>query len=430
MNLFNIKILLSSFLSLFFQLINYKVLNDKYNIKISFKKILFILIIFWLIILNSFYNTDIFKAPIGFLFIMIANKVMYRDPYTVVINTTTLSYIIALLCEILLSVIFFNIGKFDVDYLQNNAFLILFFTLCTNFVSFIFCRYVKFIKSFVSKLNEHSLGRAYKYIIIVMFLGVLLIIDFRNIFTPSVISYIVSILLVILIFIIFISYLNDEFRISTELKKVDVLLENITNYEEIIDNNRINSHEMLNNLILLKSFDDKNTQEYSDLLNELIKSYDKSGNSIKNISLLPKGLKGIIYYKTNDLCNKGINVTIDISKRVSNSLAKIEHDDFVILCRCVPILLDNAIEASLNSVEKNLIVSIYLEKNNIIVSIENSSEKIVNVEFINNKNFSTKGENRGLGLYILNNLLSKSNKITLKQEFIGNYFVSKLVIKK
>lgn len=429
MNLFNIKILLSSFLSLFFQLINYKVLNDKFNIKISFKKILFILIIFWLIILNSFYNTDIFKAPIGFLLIMIANKLMYRDPYTVVINTTVVSYVIVLVCEIVLSMFFLLIG-FELELLKDSAFFVFIFTICTNLVSFIFCRYIKFIKNFVSKLNEHSLGRAYKYIIIVMFLEVLLIIDFRNIFTPSVISYIVSILLAILIFIIFISYLNDEFRITTELKKVDVLLENITNYEEIIDNNRINSHEMLNNLILLKSFDDKNTQEYSDLLNELIKSYDKSGNSIKNISLLPKGLKGIIYYKTNDLSNKGINVTIDISKRVSNSLAKIEHDDFVILCRCVPILLDNAIEASLNSVEKNLIVSIYLEKNNIIISIENSSEKIVNIEFINNKNFSTKGENRGLGLYILNNLLSKSNIITLKQEFIGNYFVSKLVIKK
>lgn len=430
MNLFDIKILLSSFLSILFQLINYKVLNDKLNIKISVKKFLILLILFWLIIFNNFYNTDIFKAPIGFLLIMIANKIIFYDPFTVVINTTTVSYAIALVCEIIMSVIFFKIGKFDIEYLENNAFLILLFTLCTNFVSFIFCRYVKFIKIILSKINKHSLGKMYKYLVIVIFLIILLIIDFRNIFTPSGVSYIVSILLVILVFIIFISYLNDEVKIVSEIKKVDILLENISNYEQIIDDNRINSHEMLNNLVLLKSFDDKNSKEYNDLLNELIDLYDKSGKSIKNISLLPKGLKGIIYYKTHDLGSKGISVSIDISKRVLNSLMKLEHNEFVILCKSVPILLDNAIESCLNSKEKNLIVSIYLEKNKIIVCIENTCEKVVNIEFINKKNYSTKGESRGLGLYILNNLLSKSKNITLKQEYVDNYFLSKLIIKK
>lgn len=430
MNLLDIKILLSSFLSLFFQLINYKVLNEKINIRISFKKLFFIAIIFWLIIFNNFYNTDIFKAPIAFLLIMIANKVMFNDPYIVVINTTTISYVLVVVCEIIMSIIFFKIGKFDMAYLENNSFLILLFTLCTNFVSFVFCRYFKFIKSVLTKINIHSSGKFYKYIIITMFLIILLIIDFRNIFTPSTVSYFVSILLVILVFIIFMSYLNDELKIMSELKKVDVLLENITNYEHIIDNNRMNSHEMLNNLILLKSFDDKNTKEYNNLLNELIESYSNGRKSIKNISLLPKGLKGIIYYKTHDLESKGINVTIDISKRVSNSLIKVDHNEFVILCRCVPILLDNAIEAALNSNDKNIIVSIYSEKNKIIISIENSCDNVIDIDFINKKNYSTKGENRGLGLYILNNLLSKSKKITFKQEYLNNYFISKLIIKK
>lgn len=429
MNLFDIKILLSSFLSILFQLINYKVLNNKTNIEITKKTFFYIFIVFWLIIFNSITDTDIFKAPIAFLLIMICNKVIYKDPFTVVINTTTISYIIVASCEIILSMIFLLL-KFDLELLQVNAFYIFLFTLVTNLVSFLFCRYLKFIKSLLSVINKNSLGKFYKYIIFFIFLLIILIIDFRNIFTPSAISYVVSILLFILVFIIFISYLNDEVKIVTELKKVDALLENITNYEKIIDDNRMNSHEMLNNLVLLKSFNDKNTEEYNNLLNELVEMYDKSGKSIKNISLLPNGLKGIIYYKTYDLKSKGINVTVDISKRVSNSLMKLNNNDFVLLCRCVPILLDNAIDACLSTKEKNLIVSIYSEKNKIVVSIENSSLKVVNIEFINKKNYSTKGENRGLGLYILNNLLGKSKNITLKQEYVNNYFISKLIIKK
>ena len=81
-------------------------------------------------------------------------------------------------------------------------------------------------------------------------------------------------------------------------------------------------------------------------------------------------------------------------------------------------------------INSTIVISIYLEKNNIIISVENSIDRMVNIEFINEKNYSTKGENRGLGLYIVNNLLSKSKKIVLKQEYVNNYFISKLIIKK
>lgn len=425
----NVFLLISILMSMVFQVLSYKELTNN-KIQFTFKRILFLLFIFVFIVLNNLYDTDVFKAPLNFLLIMLANKALYQDPFGVIINTTTFSYVIVVVTEIILSMIFIKIGKFDLEYLNNNYLLIFLFTFVTNFVSYINCRYLRFMKKLVSKLNKLSFYNSYKIFILCIFLFSLLIIDFRNVYTPSFMSYIVSVLLVILIFIIFVSYINDEFRIKNELKKVEILLDNISNYEKVIDNNRINSHEMLNNLVLLKSFKNKNTKKYEKLLNDMIIMYDKTGNTIKNISLLPHGIKGIIYFKTNELHNVGIDVNINISKQVANIIEKINHDEYVILCKIIPILLDNAVDACMNENDKILLIEIYKQKDNIVINIENSCSNKVDVTLLGKKYNSTKGNNRGLGLYIVNNLLSRSKCIELKQESHDKFFVSKIIIKK
>ena len=157
--------------------------------------------------------------------------------------------------------------------------------------------------------------------------------------------------------------------------------------------------------------------------------YDKNGKSIRNISVLPKGLKGIIYYKINDLEKLGYEVRINISKQVSSEIEKINNENFVVLCKCFSILLDNAIDACCNLNEKIINIDIYKENKCIILSICNTCEKEVEIEFINKKNYSTKGKKRGLGLYIVNNLLDNCESINLKQENLGKYFESKLIVK-
>ena len=429
MSLYNLSLIISILISMFFQSINYRYLTDNKKINVTFNKIIYVLIIFILIVLNNKFDTDLLKAPIGFLLIMILNRTIYRDPYNIVINTTSISYAIAVLVEIILTVIFIKVNMFDMYYLSHNVLLMTLFSFTTNFVSYCICKYVKVVKRGVFKINKLSFSNIYRRILVGIYLIILLLIDFKNIYLPSVLSYIVGLLLVILIFVIFISYLNDEFKIRNEIEKVDILLNNISNYEQIIDDNRINSHEMLNNLLLLKSYKNKNSKKFEKLLDDLIIMYDKNGKSIRNISVLPKGLKGIIYYKINDLEKLGYEVRVNISKQVSSEIEKINNENFVVLCKCFSILLDNAIDACCNLNEKIISIDIYKENKCIILSICNTCEKEVEIEFINKKNYSTKGKKRGLGLYIVNNLLDNCESINLKQENLGKYFESKLIVK-
>ena len=109
MSLYNLSLIISILISMFFQFINYRYLTDNKKINVTFNKIIYVLIIFILIVLNNKFDTDLLKAPIGFLLIMILNRTIYRDPYNIVINTTSISYAIAVLVEIILTVIFFKV---------------------------------------------------------------------------------------------------------------------------------------------------------------------------------------------------------------------------------------------------------------------------------------------------------------------------------
>ena len=429
MGLFDIYVLLSSFFSIFFQVLCYKTLSNKDKINFTFKRSLLIFIIFWIIAFLNVYSIGVFKAPVCFLLIIFCNLILFNDKFNVLINTTTVSYVIALITEIFVSILMMKLEIINYNTFNDNTNLILLFTLITNISSYLLCKYFKLFRNLLNKINDFTKSNKYKIYISIVFLAILLIIDFKSINNMSVVTYILNVLLMLFISFIFLAYLNDEWKIKSELDKVDILLNNITKYEKIIEENRIVNHEILNNLILLKSFKNKNTKKYEKFLDDLILSYDKDVKIIKNISNLPKGIKGIIYYKLDELDKNNINISINISKQISGLIDKIDNDEYITLCKIIPILLDNAIYACNLSNDKKMLFEIYKEKDSLVFSIENSCYEKINIDIINNKYFSTKGENRGLGLFIVNKLLASSNKISLVQEYKDNYFISKLIFK-
>ena len=69
------------------------------------------------------------------------------------------------------------------------------------------------------------------------------------------------------------------------------------------------------------------------------------------------------------------------------------------------------------------------EKDDVIIIVDNSYSKKVDLEKLGSKNYSTKGEGRGLGLYIIKNLLKTSKCIILEQTANNKIFTSKITVK-
>lgn len=429
MEIINVVLLISIFISLFFQIVNYKYLTKLDSISFSFVKILIVTLIFCFIYICNIVNMGVFKAPICFSLIVLANKVIYDDSLLCSFFTSSISYVIVVIVEILLSIVTINFKIIDYNSFYNNSFLILFFSFITNFLSYLCVRYLKILSYMRNKIKNYFVNKKIKIYIIFIFFLILLLIDFKYIINFDLSTYFVNFILLILMLIVFYEHIKEEVKFKSELEKIDILLDNISKYEIIIDNNRINNHEMLNNLILLKSYKNKNSKKFDELLNSMIGMYDKNNDTIKNINILPKNLKGIIYYKLFNLESYGLKVNVNISKRIVSYLENIDENDYIILCRIIPILLDNAISAAKDSKEKKLIVDFYKENNSVIISIENSCDEIVNISKINRKFYSTKGLNRGLGLYIVNKLLTESKLLKFIQCNNANFFISKITIK-
>jgi two-component system sensor histidine kinase AgrC len=134
-------------------------------------------------------------------------------------------------------------------------------------------------------------------------------------------------------------------------------------------------------------------------------------------------LAGLIVSKFEAMKEKGINAKLAINEEIIETRMKTGD-----LCECVGILIDNAIEAAFETEEKIVKLSIDTA-DGVILCIENSFQgDKPDLMKIFEKEWSTKGANRGMGLWILKNRVKKYKNVILNTSTDNNYFKQKLII--
>ena len=418
---------LFNLVSTYFMFLGYSFIS-KEKFKYNFKNIVCVIITSTLFLINNNHNSTIIKVPIIILNLLIFFKIVFNGRLrNIVIYTFTL-YLALVFFDFMFSFIFHWLNAITAPDLSRNYLIMGGFTLLITFLTSLFCK-LKFVRKFSDLIINLSKNNYVNVLVISLIILFIVILSTKLSLEYDYEKFLFNLLLlsVFLFFIVFAFVKN--YLAQKEKQEKETLLEFISKYEKIIDENRINKHEMLNNLIILRGFEDKNTEEYNKVLDDLIVTYDNNSDAcIKNISKLTTGLKGILYYKINDMRNKNINLNVNISKRVSSPLEKLPLDEYVILSRIIGIVMDNALEASIKSKEKFVMIEVFEQNDNVIIIIENSYNNKVNINDLKKKNFSTKGKSRGLGLYIANMLLKKSKHIEMTQH-AEELFITKLTIK-
>ena len=151
--------------------------------------------------------------------------------------------------------------------------------------------------------------------------------------------------------------------------------------------------------------------------------YNLSLASIGNIKYIE--VKGVISSKLIEAQEKGI----DIKVYIPNVIEYINFNSLD-LCRILGIALDNCIEASLESENPLITLSIIDEKDLTSIIILNTyKSNIKNISELFKNGYSSKGEGRGIGLSNLKEILSNYNNayFTIKAE---GEFIQKLDIYK
>lgn len=425
-NINYVVLYLFSLLSTFLIYQGYSFLSTS-KFKFNVKNITILLVFSLLFLLNNNYNFIISKGVISILLLLISIKIIFNDNVRKSVICTLIFYLILAIFDFIFSFVFYWFNEITITDISQECLIVGSFSLVLTFMATMVCK-MKSVKEICKKIIEISKSSYINITIIFLTIFFIIILSTKLSLEYNFQKYFLDTLLLLIFLFFFVFALVKNYLAQKEKREKEVLLDFISKYEKIIDENRENKHEMLNNLIILRSFDDRNDSEYDKVINELIVRYGKnSGETVKNISKLPKGLKGILYYKMNDMKQKHINLTVSISQRVSSPLEKLETEEYVILSKIVGIIMDNALEAALKSKDKSVFIEVYEQNGIVIMVIENSCDSIVNVNDIKKKNFSTKGAGRGLGLHIAELLLKKSKHITMSQHST-DVFITKITI--
>lgn len=249
-------------------------------------------------------------------------------------------------------------------------------------------------------------------------------------FSNNIIVYIIVITTLITIFF---NLFKQKIENDNILKRYDELLDIMKNYENDIEEQRTLIHETRNELTTIRcKIKDKETEneiiEYIDsIMGDKVNS--KMSKYSKFKYLPSNGLKGFFYYKVSEAERKGINVSVNISKQIENSIIeRLDTKHFKDLARVIGVYLDNAIEASSLSEEKKLGIEMYLIKNNVEIIVSNTYQGTIDENKIGKERYSTKGKNRGHGLLLVKRILSENKIIISNNEMTDKLYIQKVSV--
>ena len=214
--------------------------------------------------------------------------------------------------------------------------------------------------------------------------------------------------------------LNEEYKI---------LLNCVQTFEDWIDNEQMYKHELKNSLSVIRNMtNNKNIIKKIDKILGVNISIDDE--YIENLKYIPKNsMKGLIYYKIALAQKNKVEMVIEVSQNVVNSFKKISEEKINTICIILGIYLDNAIEEAQLTNEKKVTIEIYVIEQSLNIVISNSCRKVISLKEMSKKNSSTKGSNRGNGLYYVGKILRKNKWLKSNALFLNNYFIQKIIIK-
>lgn len=265
------------------------------------------------------------------------------------------------------------------------------------------------------------------YIIISINLIIEIINNFNLNYGIKLISFVCINLFVLIFYIInnelSIEKVKAKLQLEEKEKRIEELSLYIETIEELVEKYREFKHDY-KNIILGVGAENSNVNNLLEKINKEVagdESYH-SFLSLKDISYIP--LKSILSYYIMLSIKKNVEVSLIVIGEIKESyITEVEFS------RVMGIILENALEEASENESKKIEIYVEASKGGLNITVGNTfkSEKI-NLDKIFNKGYSTKGENRGLGLHILKSIVDKNSNMTLNTFINEGMFIQDLYI--
>lgn len=221
-----------------------------------------------------------------------------------------------------------------------------------------------------------------------------------------------------------------EMKYKRKLQEIEAYYEYTLRIESINNEMRKFRHDYVNILTTLSDYireDDmpglrKYFDEHIVPMKDKLKTRSIKMNGIEKLKV--REIKGLITTKIIQAQEKRIPISIEVPDEIDRiSMNTVE------LSRIIGIIVDNAIEASEN-LEEPLINIAFIDNDESVTFIvmNKCSDDIPKIHELFEQVFSTKGDNRGLGLSTLKELTDSNENVLLDTVIENGYFVQKVEI--
>ncbi|MCD3310003.1 GHKL domain-containing protein, partial [Clostridium botulinum C/D] len=299
------------------------------------------------------------------------------------------------------------------------------------------CTLWKYIKNKILFLKNSSIIKNFFIIIITFMIIISYLIAyeyfnkyFKNkIFIPILILCIFSIY--IALSFLYTNYLFNENLIMLQIKykKYNQLKLYSQSIENLIDDISNFKHDYNNMIFMMNGFLENNDYySLKEYFHKNIFTEDKYYDISKLKKIKNSGIKGLLSAKISQILRNNIKVEIEIF----NTIDDIYISEFD-LCRILGIFLDNALECAKTTSQRLISISFIKDMDtdlNIVILNSCNTTKI-NLNSIFKKGYSSKGSNRGIGLFNVRSILNEKypHNTILNTYIKNNLFIQDLHIR-
>lgn len=408
----------------------------KKEFKIDAKMIVCSIILGFIFYFVTRYNYIYIRPYVTHLYTFIYLLLRYKQKFIKTIISFICILIITFISEFIYGFISIFIFKITIEDFVSLWYGYIFSNMCIFLIVVLIAK-IPFVKNIVKNIINWNNNNEFKSMIIFVVLCMVVFTFFLyNNFIeilPSQLLWLTNMFCIAVTFFV-INYFKEKANNNRIVTEYDQLLKYVNKYEKVVEDKSKRQHEYKNQLVLIKGMISKTNKkaiEYIDSLYEEEKD-DSNLEMLKKLQYLPSGgLKGLIYYKLEDMKDKKINVFVDISPKVKNVKVNKKLDsNLKDISKVIGVYLDNAIEASVHSKEKYIVLEIYLDKDEWVFSLSNTYKGEINLNRIDKEGYTTKGSGKGYGLSLVKDIIEHNSALRQERELRGIYYTQKLYMKK
>lgn len=399
------------------------------NIKFVRKDYIFITgIIILSAILYNVYSSQALVLVVLMIIIFFYSKVRWYS-IVIVLMSTLLSYLTNFITVV--------ISLYTEDIIHNIYLFTIFHLLIYVILSLILAHLFKHL---LIKLRYIYLYISKRYYFIISFVLAIAFIYFYIISQTNLqennslkfyaIIFVSVIVFLSLVILLLSAFALREMKYKRKLQEIEAYYEYTLRIESINNEMRKFRHDYVNILTTLSDYireDDmpglrKYFDEHIVPMKDKLKTRSIKMNGIEKLKV--REIKGLITTKIIQAQEKRIPISIEAPDEID----RIDMNT-VELSRIIGIIVDNAIEASENLEEPLINIAFINNDESVTFIVMNKcSDDIPKIHELFEQGFSTKGDNRGLGLSTLKELTDSNENVLLDTVIENGYFVQKVEI--